>query len=74
MLNVTHLSYDIIYRISEDVISVWNRSASNTEGVEKIRETVKRLLQIPSFVQVRRVASVHCWWRIFFGSDDLDGP
>ncbi|CAM9462053.1 unnamed protein product [Ectocarpus sp. 6 AP-2014] len=39
-------------RYSEDVISVWNRSASNTEGIEKIRDTVKRLLQIPSFVQV----------------------
>eukprot|EP00903_Cladosiphon_okamuranus_P008364 g8042.t1 len=39
-------------RYSEDVISVWNRSASNTEGIEKIRETVKRLLQIPSFVQL----------------------
>ncbi len=36
---------------SEDVISVWNRSASNTEGIEKIRESVKRLLKIPSFVQ-----------------------
>jgi len=42
---------------SEDVISVWNRSASNTEGIEKIRESVKRLLKIPSFVQVSRVES-----------------
>ncbi|CAM9873592.1 unnamed protein product, partial [Hapterophycus canaliculatus] len=39
-------------RYSEDVISVWNRSASNTEGIDKIRESLKRLLQIPSFVQV----------------------
>lgn len=39
---------------SEDVISVWNRSASNTEGIEKIRESVKRLLKIPLFVQVKR--------------------
>lgn len=37
---------------SEDVISVWNRSASNTEGIEKMRETLKRLLKIPPFVQV----------------------
>lgn len=37
---------------SEDVISVWNRSASNTEGIDKIRESVKRILKIPPFVQV----------------------
>lgn len=41
---------------------MWNRSASNTEGIEKIRESVKRLLQIPSFVQVLGVA-----WRLRFG-------
>ncbi|CAN0005936.1 unnamed protein product [Pylaiella littoralis] len=39
-------------RYSEDVISVWNRSASNAESIEKIRESVKRLLHIPSFVQL----------------------
>lgn len=38
---------------SEDVISVWNRSASNSEGIEKIKETVKRILKIPPSVNVR---------------------
>lgn len=38
---------------SEDVISVWNRSASNAEGIEKIKETVKRILNIPPSVNVR---------------------
>lgn len=46
---------------------MWNRSASNTEGIEKIRESVKRLLQIPSFVQVRRVAWRGMVWHPCFG-------
>lgn len=47
---------------SEDVISVWNKSASNTEGIEKIRESVKRILKIPPFVQVRarKITSLGC--------------
>lgn len=44
---------------SEDVISVWNRSASNTEGIEKMRDTLKRLLKIPPFVQVYIHTYIH---------------
>ncbi|CAM9545687.1 unnamed protein product, partial [Choristocarpus tenellus] len=39
-------------RYSEDVISVWNRNADNAEGIDKIRENLRRLLKIPHFVQV----------------------
>lgn len=60
---MTHVSC----HISEDVISVWNRSASNAEGIEKIRETVKRLLRIPSFVQVRRVMCLlQLTWTVYY--------
>jgi translation initiation factor 4E len=35
-------------RFNEDILSLWNRTASNTEATEKIRELMVRLMRIPS--------------------------
>eukprot|EP00164_Ancoracysta_twista_P004192 GFYU01005641.1.p1 GENE.GFYU01005641.1~~GFYU01005641.1.p1 ORF type:complete len:206 (-),score=31.52 GFYU01005641.1:201-818(-) len=35
-------------RFQEDIISVWNRSANDRETTLKIRDTIKRVLQLPS--------------------------
>lgn len=35
-------------RFSEDVISLWNRNADNTEATEKIRDLMIRLMRIPA--------------------------
>jgi hypothetical protein len=34
-------------RYSEDILGVWNRSASDRECIEKIRDTIKKILQLP---------------------------
>ncbi|CAD5116657.1 DgyrCDS5525 [Dimorphilus gyrociliatus] len=34
-------------RYQEDILSLWNRTASNNEVTSKIRETLKRVLNIP---------------------------
>jgi translation initiation factor 4E len=39
-------------RFSEDVISLWNRNADNTEATEKIRDLMRRLMRIPSFIHI----------------------
>jgi len=35
-------------RYSEDIISVWNRTASDRDVTERIRDAIKRILQLPS--------------------------
>lgn len=39
-------------RYSEDIISVWNKTSSNTEITQKLRDHIKRILQLPSFVHM----------------------
>jgi translation initiation factor 4E len=34
-------------RYSEDTISVWNRTASDTTATTRIRDTLKRVLNLP---------------------------
>lgn len=35
-------------RFSEDILGVWNRSASDREYIEKIRDAIKKILQLPT--------------------------
>jgi len=39
-------------RGSEDIISVWNKNADNTEATDKIREQLRRILKLPQFVTI----------------------
>jgi len=36
-------------RYSEDILGVWNRSSSDRELTERIRDAIKKVLQLPSF-------------------------
>lgn len=37
-------------RYNEDIISIWNRNADNTEATSKIRDHMRRLLRLPAFI------------------------
>ncbi len=37
-------------RGTEDIISIWNKTASNVEATDKIRDHMRRILKLPSFV------------------------
>lgn len=39
-------------RYSEDIVSVWNRTASDREVTERLRDAIKRILQLPSHVHM----------------------
>lgn len=39
-------------RNGEDIISVWNKTADNTEAVNKIRDQLRRILKLPSIIQI----------------------
>jgi translation initiation factor 4E len=39
-------------RNNEDIISVWNKNAENTEAKNKIRDQMRRILKLPSFINV----------------------
>lgn len=34
-------------RYSEDILGVWNRTATDREGIDKIRDAIKKVLQLP---------------------------
>ena len=40
----------ISVRFSEDILSIWNRNADNADGVQKLHDGVKRLLDLPPFI------------------------
>jgi len=42
----------ISVRYTEDILSIWNKNASDHEIVDRIRDTVKRILQFPNFVHM----------------------
>lgn len=42
----------ISVRHSEDIISVWNKTADNNEATTKIRDQMRRILKIPPFVSI----------------------
>lgn len=37
-------------RATEDIISVWNRSADNIEAINKIRDTIRRVVRLPDLI------------------------
>jgi len=39
-------------RFSEDIVSVWNRTASDREITERIRDCIKKVLQLPQHVHM----------------------
>mmetsp|Transcript_20068 Transcript_20068/g.22509 ORF Transcript_20068/g.22509 Transcript_20068/m.22509 type:complete len:256 (+) Transcript_20068:82-849(+) len=39
-------------RYSEDIVSVWNRTANDRETTERLRDAIKRVLQLPSHVHM----------------------
>lgn len=39
-------------RNNEDIISVWNKNAENTEAKNKIRDQMRRILKLPAFINV----------------------
>jgi len=38
----------ISIRYSEDILGIWNRSANDREMVDRLRDAVKKVLQLPS--------------------------
>eukprot|EP01041_Mallomonas_annulata_P000772 gene772-1478_t len=42
----------ISIRGSEDIISVWNKNADNMEATDKIRDQIRRILQLPTFIVI----------------------
>lgn len=39
-------------RYSEDIVSVWNKTAQDREITERLRDCIKKILQLPSFVHM----------------------
>eukprot|EP01083_Nonionella_stella_P081639 225006_1 len=39
-------------RYSEDIVSVWNRTANDTEITQRLRDCIKKILQLPTFVHM----------------------
>ena len=39
-------------RYSEDIVSVWNKTANDREVTERLRDCIKKILQLPSFVHM----------------------
>ena len=39
-------------RSSEDIISVWNRNSENKEATNKIRDQMRRILNLPAFIAI----------------------
>ena len=39
-------------RNSEDIISVWNKNADNKDATNKIRDQMRRVLKLPSFIAI----------------------
>lgn len=39
-------------RYSEDIVSVWNKTANDREITERLRDAIKRVLHLPSFVHM----------------------
>lgn len=39
-------------RYSEDIVSVWNRSANDRDVTERLRDAIKRILQLPAHVHM----------------------
>ncbi len=39
-------------RYSEDIVSVWNKTASDREVTERLRDCIKKILHLPSFVHM----------------------
>ena len=39
-------------RYNEDIVSVWNKTANDREVVDRLRDAIKRILQLPTFVHM----------------------
>lgn len=39
-------------RYSEDIVSVWNKTANDREITERLRDCIKKILQLPNFVHM----------------------
>jgi translation initiation factor 4E len=39
-------------RTSEDIISIWNQNSDNKEATNKIRDQMRRILNLPSFIPI----------------------
>lgn len=39
-------------RAAEDILSVWNRNSENTEAKNKIRDMMRKILRLPSYVAI----------------------
>mmetsp|Transcript_25569 Transcript_25569/g.31489 ORF Transcript_25569/g.31489 Transcript_25569/m.31489 type:complete len:265 (+) Transcript_25569:152-946(+) len=39
-------------RYSEDIVSVWNKTATDREVTERLRDCIKKILQLPNFVHM----------------------
>jgi hypothetical protein len=42
----------ISVRNNEDIISIWNKSADNTDAVNKIRDQIRRVLKLPTIIPI----------------------
>lgn len=47
-------------RTGEDIISVWNKSSENVEATNKIRDQIRRILKLPSFVTIEYKKHQEC--------------
>lgn len=47
-------------RGEHDIISVWNKSSNNLEATNKIRDQIRRILKLPSFVPVEYKKHEEC--------------
>jgi len=39
-------------RYAEDIVSIWNKTANDREITERLRDVIKRILQLPTFVHM----------------------
>jgi translation initiation factor 4E len=44
----------ISIRFSEDIVSIWNRTATDRDVTDRLRDAIKRILQLPSHVHMVR--------------------
>mmetsp|Transcript_4980 Transcript_4980/g.16318 ORF Transcript_4980/g.16318 Transcript_4980/m.16318 type:complete len:296 (-) Transcript_4980:1568-2455(-) len=73
-----HISGAVVsIRANDDIISLWNVDANDHVANAEIRETIKRLLQLPNFVQLEykkhAMARTHVWHRQSKGQQGASG-
>lgn len=51
-------SFDLIFEFQEDLLSVWNKTATDQASTARIRDTLRRILNLPPNTPMEY--KIHC--------------